>query len=214
MDPQVGQRKPGPKGSGKPSHQKMSDEEKAARRAARKAAKTHCVNDHELTEQNSYVTAKGQKVCRICTRNAQQRFHGRPEAGDAPVGPRNADKTHCPRDHEYTPENTYVVGGSARRCKTCARDDRLKYLYGLQPGGYEQMLAEQNGACAGCRRVLDEENLHVDHDHACCATKRSCGDCVRGLLCDDCNLVLGRLRDNVATLRRLADYVERNRHGR
>jgi hypothetical protein len=32
-------------------------------------------------------------------------------------------KTHCPRGHEYTPENTYEArGGRARRCKQCARD--------------------------------------------------------------------------------------------
>jgi hypothetical protein len=36
----------------------------------------------------------------------------------------NAAKTHCPRGHEYTPENTYVNphpdGG--RICRTCKRD--------------------------------------------------------------------------------------------
>ena len=33
--------------------------------------------------------------------------------------------THCPRGHEYTPENTYVLpaksGRTARNCKTCMR---------------------------------------------------------------------------------------------
>jgi hypothetical protein len=32
----------------------------------------------------------------------------------------NASKTHCPRDHEYTPENTYLVGTS-RACVACRR---------------------------------------------------------------------------------------------
>lgn len=32
-----------------------------------------------------------------------------------------AAKTHCPRDHEYTPENTYNKNGS-RMCRTCHRD--------------------------------------------------------------------------------------------
>lgn len=32
------------------------------------------------------------------------------------------DKTHCPRGHEYTPENTYSYAGRAgRSCKTCKR---------------------------------------------------------------------------------------------
>jgi hypothetical protein len=29
----------------------------------------------------------------------------------------------------------------------------------------------------------------VDHDHACCQKKnRSCGKCIRGLLCHTCNI--------------------------
>lgn len=32
----------------------------------------------------------------------------------------NRDKTHCPRGHEYTAENTYP-GGHGRRCRACAK---------------------------------------------------------------------------------------------
>lgn len=32
-------------------------------------------------------------------------------------------KTHCPREHEYTPENTYLVrGNGARMCRACSRE--------------------------------------------------------------------------------------------
>ena len=31
-----------------------------------------------------------------------------------------ANKTHCPKDHEYTPENTYIIPNSgSRACKQC-----------------------------------------------------------------------------------------------
>lgn len=41
--------------------------------------------------------------------------------GDTNAG-RNARKTHCPRGHEYTPENTYAAPGSGRRtCRICAK---------------------------------------------------------------------------------------------
>jgi HNH endonuclease len=30
-------------------------------------------------------------------------------------------KTHCPRGHEYSPENTWVDPDGARRCRECAR---------------------------------------------------------------------------------------------
>lgn len=41
----------------------------------------------------------------------------------------NASKTHCPRGHEYTEENTILKSGGRRNCKTCHRNqarDRYK----------------------------------------------------------------------------------------
>ncbi|QOV97160.1 HNH endonuclease [Rhodococcus pyridinivorans] len=35
-------------------------------------------------------------------------------------------KTHCPRGHEYTPENCYDPTMKVRRCKTCAREKARK----------------------------------------------------------------------------------------
>ena len=32
----------------------------------------------------------------------------------------NARKTHCPRSHEYTPENTYIGSKGERKCRACA----------------------------------------------------------------------------------------------
>src|SRR5512139_4245859 len=33
----------------------------------------------------------------------------------------NRSKTHCPRGHEYSAENTYIQAGNGRQCKTCRR---------------------------------------------------------------------------------------------
>jgi len=35
-----------------------------------------------------------------------------------------------------------------------------------------------------------------DHDHVCCSGKKSCGKCLRGLLCHGCNTKLGALENN------------------
>jgi hypothetical protein len=73
------------------------------------------------------------------------------------------------------------------------------------------MLTEQGGGCAICGAPEKSEHfarLGVDHDHACCGErKRSCGRCVRGLLCTNCNTLLGLVADNVELLERAADYV-------
>lgn len=40
--------------------------------------------------------------------------------GEGPTA-QNARKTHCPRNHEYTPENTYIRPCGRRRCKACGK---------------------------------------------------------------------------------------------
>jgi hypothetical protein len=87
--------------------------------------------------------------------------------------------------------------------------------YGLTPEAFAAMRAAQDDRCAICRLRLpdDERNVHVDHDHSCCSGKRTCGKCVRGLLCGKCNVALGGFRDDPRIIRRAAAYLERYREG-
>lgn len=50
--------------------------------------------------------------------------------------------------------------------KDKAADLRLQRLYGLTLKEYEDMLAEQGGRCAICRRPPKKVRLAVDHNHA------------------------------------------------
>lgn len=66
-------------------------------------------------------------------------------------------------------------------------------MYNITPDQYQDMMNEQGGCCAICRRDTSEVGtLHVDHDHTCCPKRASsCGTCVRGLLCHGCNTAIG-----------------------
>jgi hypothetical protein len=64
--------------------------------------------------------------------------------------------------------------------------------YQLTPFDWYLLLDQQDGRCAICRCLPGKERrLAVDHDHRCCPGKRSCGKCVRGLLCPRCNQGVG-----------------------
>ena len=49
---------------------------------------------------------------------ADRELHGHTVRGEQH---HNAVKTHCPKDHELTPENTYTTPKGKRECRTCKR---------------------------------------------------------------------------------------------
>ncbi len=67
---------------------------------------------------------------------------------------------------------------------------------------YLALFNAQNGKCGGCHKhqTVLKQKLAVDHCHA---TGK-----VRGLLCPDCNLTLGKFEDKPQLLRNLATYLE------
>ena len=93
------------------------------------------------------------------------------------------------------------------------RESRLQHVYGLTLDGYESLLVEQGGGCRICRqpetvtRAGHVLALTVDHDHACCSGPRSCGRCIRGLICHRCNRAIGLFRDDPELLEAAAAYL-------
>ena len=94
------------------------------------------------------------------------------------------------------------------------RETDLRYSYGITLEQYNAMAAKQGGGCAVCGQSprgtgLNQKRLHVDHDHSCCSgKKKTCGRCLRGLLCSNCNIAMGLLNDDPEKLRALASYLE------
>lgn len=84
----------------------------------------------------------------------------------------------------------------------------LKSLYKITPEDYEALLISQNYACAICKQECkSNRGLAVDHDHNCCPGNKSCGKCIRGLLCINCNRGLGMFQDDSSLLKMAIEYL-------
>lgn len=92
-------------------------------------------------------------------------------------------------------------------CNECTRQSRLLAQYGISVETYRAMEIAQGDSCAVCRIPSDGKAWHIDHDHACCSGEKSCGHCIRGLLCHNCNVGLGHFRDNVELLLAATNYL-------
>lgn len=71
---------------------------------------------------------------------------------------------------------------------------------------YQQMFDLYGGKCHGCQI---RPATSIDHDHLCCDYSWSCGKCIRGILCNQCNTALGLLAENPTILSRLAEYINK-----
>lgn len=63
----------------------------------------------------------------------------------------NSLKTHCPQDHEYTEETTYITTQGHRLCRLCAKARKL--IYRAEPG-YKELDARRHRE-ARARKVED-----------------------------------------------------------
>lgn len=87
--------------------------------------------------------------------------------------------------------------------KGYSRKARLRKYYNMTVEEYNILFDGQEGRCAICGIHQDDfkERLSVDHNHA---TGK-----VRGLLCNDCNRMLGGSKDSVESLTKAIEYLNR-----
>ena len=88
------------------------------------------------------------------------------------------------------------------KSKITVKNATLKAKYGITLEKYYEMLEEQNGGCKVCNSAPLRQRLHVDHCHT---TGK-----VRGLLCQACNVSIGKMKESPMLLRKLANYIEEN----
>ena len=85
-----------------------------------------------------------------------------------------------------------------------------KRHYNIEYGQFQQMLETQGGVCAICHKPeMKRSMLSVDHDHRCCPYRnKSCGMCIRGLICTYCNAGLAAFRDEPRLLEAAMKYLQ------
>ena len=122
--------------------------------------------------------------------------------------------------------NKRYTGGFTSQCLECyaayrrahppspesSRRRSIKHRYGLSEETVADMWMLQGGGCAICHRSLVltgecADRIYIDHDHACCPGLRSCGKCLRGILCFLCNTGLGKFDDDQERLERAVQYL-------
>jgi hypothetical protein len=126
-----------------------------------------------------------------------------------------AGRKRCPQCGEWRAESEYhrssnEPDGLFYCCKGCARQNGRAAVYrrySITAEQYDAMLAAQGGVCAVCAQECSRGHLSVDHDHACCPGEKSCGKCIRGLLCRSCNQALGHMKDDADRLEAAARYL-------
>lgn len=84
-----------------------------------------------------------------------------------------------------------------------ARKSKLKNKYGLTEAEFAQMLETQKGKCAICQQIPDH-TLRVDHNHK---TGKN-----RALLCLHCNSLLGYAKEEIQTLERAIQYLQKDQN--
>lgn len=97
--------------------------------------------------------------------------------------------------------------------KKYVRNNDLKYKrsyarHHITLEKFESMLDKYDGRCYSCKERIA---TCIDHDHKCCKGPYSCGNCIRGLLCNWCNSALGQVNDSVEDLYKLIDYLKSTR---
>jgi hypothetical protein len=114
------------------------------------------------------------------------------------------------------------VDGHEHSCKTCRRRqmsaaDKARYesarrreahlmnAYVITPAIYDHLLLMQGGHCAMCPSTNSgrkgDKYLVVDHCHT---TNQ-----IRGLLCHNCNILLGAAKDDQQTLQNAISYLSK-----
>ncbi len=124
------------------------------------------------------------------------------------------DTKTCLRCGKIKPLHSFYAHEEGRKfthpqCKKCLsksrKDNYTLREYGITLNDYDEMLRNQGGGCkiCGTKTPKGSGRFHIDHDHK---TGK-----VRGILCNNCNMALGLMKDNPKILISAAQYLNENK---
>jgi len=153
---------------------------------------------HKTTKTRSGLRSR----CRACLASEQRDYLSRPEVKEKR---RATDKIRYYRNREAK-----LAKRRANYDPVKVRTEKLLSKYGMTADDFDLVLAAQGGKCGVCASPEPRgKQAHwvVDHDHKCCPGEKSCGQCVRGILCRPCNLAIGNLADDPEKCISAASYL-------
>lgn len=185
----------------------------------------NCENSFTV-KRSQYLTrtSKNKSGLAFCSMNCHHSFHGKTFKDG---------KKRCPACNIIKSESEYQPSKINSRCRECSlsadkdtyrkrkrdpevdkryktnyRNRSLMRNYGLSIDDYDKILASQNFKCAICKikgsdiKYGKEIFLSVDHCHE---TGK-----VRGLLCFDCNVTIGKAKDSIPILISAIEYLSKS----
>jgi recombination endonuclease VII len=147
-----------------------------------------CGRELEHNEENFYVLHGRLRIrCKQCHGLAVKRWH-------------DAHPEHYERYQKGWVKAAKMANPELWRAREFRNSMRA---FGKTPEWYNEQFERQKGLCAICQlpevevhpRTGNIQRLSVDHNHTCCPGARSCGKCVRGLICAKCNQCLHQVEE-------------------
>ena len=133
----------------------------------------------------------------------------------------------CKRHLSYTAyhEMESCTYGRRKTCVDCTREQlrakrkphmekwaKVRKNFSITRDQFDAIFEAQGFGCGVCGSTdpRSPRGWCIDHDHDCCPQPgRSCGKCIRGVLCTNCNLMLGHARDETERLSAGIAYLAR-----
>jgi hypothetical protein len=158
-----------------------------------------CRRGHDLTPENVHWNpSKTKRVCKKC-----RTLRGQTAASKHYRAEYYAANKPLFRKHKKKYKRTSLGKDTERKW-------RVKHLYTLTREKHLSLLESQKFKCAfpDCGAVVDLYS-DIDHNHSCCSGPKSCGKCVRGILCHQHNNGLSFFEDRPKTLLNAFEYLQK-----